>query len=288
MLEGEIIELIVLGSGGAVAFPRPCCSCSKCKEARKKGIPYARTGPSLFLKDESVLFDTPEEITLQLNREKIKEVKRVFYTHWHPDHTQGMRLYEHLNFNDFNEKGLLAHKKKPVQVYVPEDVVEDIRKYSPSFFYFQKKEWMKINPIKDRKPVKFGSIKITPLNLKRDDRTRYAYLIEEKDKKVVYAPCSIYKMKIDSSYKNLNLLFIETGWFGDTKKLRATRKGSFPDHISFEEDIELIKKLKPKKTILTHIEGCNHTTYDKVKKAIKPFIKENKIEVACDGMKLKI
>jgi len=52
-----------------------------CREARKKGVPYSRSGPSMFLKDVNVLFDTPEDIAVQLNRENIKQVDAIFYTH---------------------------------------------------------------------------------------------------------------------------------------------------------------------------------------------------------------
>jgi phosphoribosyl 1,2-cyclic phosphate phosphodiesterase len=50
-------------------------------EARKKGIPYSRSGPSLFLHDINALFDTPEDIFEQLNREGIEQVDFIFFTH---------------------------------------------------------------------------------------------------------------------------------------------------------------------------------------------------------------
>ncbi|MHA1582131.1 MAG: hypothetical protein ACTSYM_06535 [Candidatus Baldrarchaeia archaeon] len=50
-----------------------------CKEARKKGVPYSRSGPSMLLKDVNILFDTPEDIAVQLNRENIKQINAIFY-----------------------------------------------------------------------------------------------------------------------------------------------------------------------------------------------------------------
>lgn len=94
---GGIMRLIVLGSGGATTIPRPGCQCRICAEARTKGIPYARSGPSLLISDINLLFDTPEEIAAQLNREEINAVDYIFYTHWHPDHTLGMRIIERMN-----------------------------------------------------------------------------------------------------------------------------------------------------------------------------------------------
>ena len=92
------MQILILGSGGCNPIPRATCQCNVCIEAREKGVPYSRSGPSIFIEGINALFDTPEEINSQLNRENITEVEYVFYTHWHPDHTLGMRLFEQLKF----------------------------------------------------------------------------------------------------------------------------------------------------------------------------------------------
>ena len=56
------MKLEFLGSGGAGTIPKPLCQCRVCVQAREKGVPYSRTGPSLFIHGPDVLFDTPEEI----------------------------------------------------------------------------------------------------------------------------------------------------------------------------------------------------------------------------------
>ena len=163
------MKIIILGSGGSIPLPRPLCDCKNCSLARERGIPYARTGPSMFLVDEYVLFDTPEEIRYQLEREKVKELKHVFYTHWHPDHTQGMRIFEHLNFS-YDED------KPPIDVYIPENEIPDFERFCPSIFFFEKMKYIRINKIGDRQPVQIGNVKITPLDFKRPDRVRYCLL----------------------------------------------------------------------------------------------------------------
>jgi hypothetical protein len=40
----------ILGSGGCTVIPKPLCQCRVCREAKEKGIPYARSGPSAFLR----------------------------------------------------------------------------------------------------------------------------------------------------------------------------------------------------------------------------------------------
>ena len=64
------MQIEILGSGGAITTPRPGCHCLVCVEARAKGVPYSRTGPSLFVHGLDVLIDTPEEIKEQRTQDR--------------------------------------------------------------------------------------------------------------------------------------------------------------------------------------------------------------------------
>ena len=86
------MNLEILGSGGAVATPKPFCNCESCKDARNKN--HTRFGPSVFIHGPDILIDTPEEISVEVNRSKIKNLNAVLYSHWHPDHTAGKRFFE--------------------------------------------------------------------------------------------------------------------------------------------------------------------------------------------------
>jgi len=282
------MKLIILGSGGCQALPRPLCHCKNCQKARINGVPYARTGPALYLQDEAILFDTPEEIRQQIEREKIKALKHVFYTHWHPDHTQGMRIFEQINSRYYNEPA-----KEPIKVYIPENAIADFKKHCEMIFYSEKMGWINIIPIRDRKPIKTGQTSIIPLDFKRRDRVRCGYLIEHKNKKALYTPCSNFSAKIDQSWLNLDLLILELGWFGRTQELRKKIPKNHPwqDHISFEENINIIKRILPKKTIFTHIDGTRHLTedgdLDLLKRKISQFSKLN-LDLTYDGMRIEI
>ena len=281
------MHLNILGSGGSIYFPRPCCECKKCEEVRKKCAPLSRTGPALYVYDEAILFDTPEAIYYQLEREKIKKMKHVFYTHWHPDHTQGSQIFEHINFTHAWEK-----KKEPIDVYVPEEAYPDFEKFvPPTLIYYDKQGWINLHIIKDRKKIVIGKVSVTPINIFRTDRVRFAFLIEQKKKRVMYAPCSIFQVKLDKYWENLDLLVMEFGWFKDSKGKQEKRE-EFPgsadqDHISLEENIEIINKLKPKRTILTHLEGSRHVSLEDAIREISLYKKPN-VEPAVDGMQIEL
>lgn len=281
------MKLILLGSEGAGHFPRPCCFCRECKKARAKN--FERTGPALIETTQGILFDTPEEISQQLNREKIKKVSAVFYTHWHPDHTQGMRLFEHLGARNVFPGFKKGPAKQPVQVFIPEESMPDFKKYIPHIFYFEERGWIKISTVKNKEPIQFGDITVIPVNFNRPDRQRFGYVLMQGEKKAVYAPCSIFGMALDPLFYDADLFFMETGWIGNTQnsRIESPEKSSCRDHVSLEENIELAKKLKPKKAILTHIEGTQHMTTEKLEKFLKQFKKPN-IHAAKEGMKFKL
>ncbi len=281
------MKLIILGSGGCEAIPRPLCHCRNCEKSRDKGIPYTRTGPSLFLEDEAILFDTPEETRIQIEREKIQSIKHVFYTHWHPDHTQGLRIFEQIQSVYPEEQ-----KPDPIKVYIPENAYEEFMDRLPALKYFEMMGFISIVKTNDRLPIAFGPIIITPIDFKRADRTRYGYLIEEKNKKVFYAPCSIFDWKVDGYYNNLDLLIMEKGWDGKTQLRETLPKNHYwHDHASFEENILEIEKLQPKKVIITHIDGSRHKTIDGDHDLLIKEVEKNpnlNIDVAFDGMKIEI
>ncbi|HML03763.1 MAG TPA: hypothetical protein VK487_10410 [Candidatus Bathyarchaeia archaeon] len=88
-----------------------------------------------------------------------------------------------------------------------------------------------------------GNIEITAIGYKGEKSHTFAYLLEENSKRALYAPCDT----IDFQQKifNLGLLINECGLFSF---------GKIREEISFPALMERIKTLKPKRTILTHIE----------------------------------
>ncbi|MFH0922751.1 MAG: MBL fold metallo-hydrolase [Candidatus Micrarchaeota archaeon] len=287
------MKLTVLGSGGALTFPRPCCDCANCHEAKSKGIPYSRTGPSLFLHDDAVLFDSPEETTAQLLREGIPRVKSVFYTHWHPDHVQGWRSFQHMQTQvDERNKFEFKNKWPPIDVFIAKDAWHEFEIYHEPFEYLQKLKVIKINFFEDRKPIKLGKITVTPLNLKTPVSIGYAFLIGDGKHKAIYAPCEVFGLKPDSYFKNLDLFLVEAGWVGDAEKVRReTRNPTWEQHYSLDETFELAKRVGAKKTILTHLSGLWHESWSDFKKYLAEYKKKHGVdtaELAFDGMKVEL
>lgn len=265
MKEDDIMDFTILGSGGALRIPRACCSCRICKEARLKGFPYKRLGQSLFLHDEFILFDTPEDINEELNIHSIKDVKHIFYSHWHPDHILGCRIIETLRSKQSN--------KEPINIYMPDSKIDVILNKDNSLFSFYKNNnYCRL--IEPNNIYKINSIIITKIKLLNN--FSYAYLIESNKKRVLYCPCHSMHLPISSILYNLDLLIMGLGYVNSISK----------NVTNFERDcLRIIRELKPKKTIFTHIEEIDNLSYDDYLELEKEY---RNCLFSYDGMKISI
>lgn len=276
------MKLILLGSGGVSATPRPTCFCRLCEEARTKGIPFARTGPSLFVGGANLLFDTPEEIREQLNREKIKKVENIILTHWHPDHTQGIRIIEQINWNYDLKKPYY----KPINLYISDYQRDLFKKYSSGSFleYYQRKGMIKLLELADKKAIKLGNLEITPYPIK--ETKAFYFLIEEKNKKVIYAPCEYYKFIPDPELKNIDKFIVHNLFWENDKISRRMNKPT--DEDSFEQMLEHAKSFSAKEIILTHIEESFGLSHAELDKKMKKYYKSYNIKIGYDGLKINM
>ena len=289
------MKLIILGSGGATTIPRPGCQCKICTEARAKGIPYTRSGPSLFIPDINLLFDTPEEIAVQLNREKIKTVDYICYTHWHPDHTLGMRIIERMN--KFWLAACVKGEKpwKKVTIYALTEVTNDIKaiknKGGSFFDYYEKLGLVTVTGLENGKPTKIRDFEIVPFKVISGYRqVSTVYLIENEGKRVIYAPCDVKPFPSDKRLEEADLLIM-----GGNFSEGPLKNGIIipEDNIlrrelySFREILSLIRKISAKRTLIVHIEEEWGKSFDDYKKLEEKYRGYN-FQFAYDGMKIKL
>ena len=160
------MKIEFLGTGGATTTPRPGCTCHLCVQARKEGVPYSRMGPSLFVHGPNVLFDTPEEINLQLNRSQVQEIAACFYSHWHPDHVMGRRVWE-MNF-DLNQS---PSQYKQTDIYLPQQVALDFQRYLGTWdhlAFLEQVNLVRLIQLKDGDVVTLNNVRIRPFRLAED------------------------------------------------------------------------------------------------------------------------
>ncbi len=288
------VEILILGSGGCNPIPRATCQCRVCVEAREKGVPYSRSGVAILLEDINALFDTPEEINVQLNRENVAEIDYLFYTHWHPDHVRGIRLLEQLRLHWLL---LYLEGKKsdnPVKVLARKDVLDDLRaiqnKHGSLIGHYERMNTAVVSAMIDNEPLEIDGIRITAVPSATVQSPSTLFVLEESDTKIIYAPCDIKPILVDNPIlHNADLLIM-----GDTMPPEPL-KGNYyvPDDNPLREEVytleqvaELRNQIQADRVLITHIEEEYGKSYDDCLELEERF-RSDRISFAYDGMRLK-
>jgi len=268
------MELIILGSGGATPTPKPFCQCLACKKARKFGEPYKRNSSSLFIKDINAVIDCGEDIADSLNRRNIKTIDRLFITHWHPDHAFGLRPILQANFDFLKNK-----YEHPIDIYIPKKSYEIlIEKFAAIDYFINVQKAGTLHLVDGGDKFKIGDVNVSVIGYKGKGSDTCAYLIEQNNKKALYSPCDTISFERYKDFQDLDVLITECGAFSYV-----------PDEISFKDMIYRLREIKPKKTIITHIEEIELNTWgEKYFNDTKKQYPDIKFDYAYDGMKIKL
>ena len=279
------MKLKIVGSGGCVSTPKPCCTCRVCKEAREKGFPYARSGCSLFIEDEKILFDTPEDICYGLNNANVDDVQMVLYSHSDPDHTMGMRVFEQLRLN-WMEVSVGNTCENPIDLISLPTIIDELKQQStckgPVLDYY---EWRNLVACKKQYGVEKGDITIQIIPVDETERIAI-FVIMQGDKKVIYAPCDVKPFPEHEIFKDADLLIVGNTIIGEVLKGGFVLGEDNPFRESLfvmEEIIGLKEKYNIPQVIMTHIEEDWGKSYDDYLELEKEY---DGIRFAYDGMEI--
>ena len=183
--------------------------------------------------DLSVLIDTSPDIKNQFLKNNIKSLDAIIYTHEHADQTSGI----------FEMRPFYWKNKKKIPIYGSSRTIKQLKK-SHTFCFSLKhgyKPIMKANIIKKRFKIKKQNFR---LNIEAFEVTHglikaTGYLF---DKIAYISDCNKISNELTNKLKNLDFLIID-----------CLRVDKHPSHFNYEQAMDLIKKIKPKKTILTNL-----------------------------------
>jgi phosphoribosyl 1,2-cyclic phosphate phosphodiesterase len=279
-----------LGSGGAMTTPRPGCACRVCIEARERGVPYSRSGPALFIHGPDLLIDTPEEIKDQLNRAGIMRINAGLYSHWHPDHTMGRRVWESLNIDMRN----WPPSSNATDIYLPQQVAADFQTWlglAEHFEFMARQGYVRVHELADGESIELDGVRITPFRLAAD--YVYAFLFEEDGHRVLIAPDELVGWQPPGFVHGVDLAILPMGVveydpFTGERKIRA-------DHpilrieATFAETLEMIEAIGATRTILTHIEEGDGLSYDDLGRLEQQLQPESRsLSFAYDGLRVDV
>ena len=248
----------ILGCGSSLGSPWITGYKGKLKN-NPKNI-RSRCCAHINFKNLSILIDTSPDIRNQLLINKIKNLDAIIYTHEHADQTSGI----------FEMRPFYWKNKKEIPIYGSKRTIKALLSKN-SFCFYPKNGYvpiMKANQIKSNFKIKKKNtiLNITAFDVQHGMITATGFVFE----KIAYiSDCNYVPQRSMKNLYNLNYLIID-----------CLRKEKHPSHFNFEDALSLIKKVNPKKAILTNL----HTDLDY--EVLKKKLPKN-ILPAYDGLNFK-
>jgi phosphoribosyl 1,2-cyclic phosphate phosphodiesterase len=260
------VRVEILGSGGATTTPRPGCACRVCVEARERGVPYARTGPCVFVHGPNLVFDTPEEAKLQLDRPTIGEIAGCFYSHWHPDHMMGRRVWETRN-GDFLRWPPEAKRHRVTDVYLPQQVSADFREYLGGWAHLEfmaDRGYIRVHEVADGEEVAFADVTVRPFRLAAD--YVYAFELRQGERRLLLAMDELVDWRPPAELRGCDLAVLPMGVCEHDpltgERLIDEAHPILRYEATYDETLAMVDALDARRVVLMHVEEVFGLTHD--------------------------
>ena len=253
-------ELVLLGTGTSTGVPMIGCDCEVCTSPNPRNR-RTRTGVAVYAPEGVLLIDTSPELRIQLVRERIPLAHAVIFTHGHADHIFGL-----------DDTRLFGHRlNRPLPLYLEEFTEQNIRS---AFHYAFREPPPEAHPGAipqwdlhriGEDPFEVLGLPIQPIRLLHGRLPVLGFRLGN------VAFCTDVSRIPDESWEKLEGL--------DVLVLDALREQPHPTHFGIGQALEVVRKVKPKRTYFTHI---SHKLEIETTNARLP---EN-VELAWDGLRI--
>lgn len=257
---GSRQELVLLGTGTSTGVPMIGCDCEVCHSPNPRNQ-RMRSGVAVHAPEGTFLIDTSPELRLQLIRERIDMAHAVIFTHGHVDHLFGLDDTRLFSFR-------LGH---PLPVYL-EASTEKIMRGAFSYAFRERPPEAKGWSIPQFDLHRIGEDEFDLLGLTvRPVRLLHGRLPVLGFRFNNVAFCTDVSTIPDESWSTLEGL--------DVLVLDALRDKPHPTHLSIDQALDVVERLKPKQTWLTHI---SHSLEYEATNARLP----SNVQLAYDGLRI--
>ncbi|MCC4220247.1 MBL fold metallo-hydrolase [Staphylococcus saprophyticus] len=249
-----------------------------------------RTGPAIYIHDLQLLIDTSEDIFYQLRRSEIYDIKYGIYSHWHPDHTMGIRIWETLNFDFINK----VPQSKNSKIILTEQHVNDFKKYFGHWDhlnYLGDLGVIEKEIIPNNGQIKIGETTIEWIQLAED--IAFGFYITTSTLRILIIPDEIKGYHPIEKLKNVDVAILPFGSneVNPVTKERIHENGMLAalGEITFQESVTIAREINATHTYFTHIEATENLNETHIEQLEQQLKEEGLLTtIAYDGLQITI
>ncbi len=251
------MKILFLGTGTSTGIPQIGCECEVCKSSNPKDK-RLRTSVLISDEDKNILIDCGPDFRQQMLNYNIKHIDAVLLTHHHYDHISGLDELRSFTYT------------QPMPIYMEQNVAYSIKRMYP--YCFSKNRYPGVANIDikiiDNTPFEIFGRDIIPIRLMHYNLPILGYRCGN----VAYITdmLTISDEEVEK-LKSLDVLIIN-----------ALRKNKHISHQTFQDALNIVERVSPKKTYLIHM-SHQMGLHDEVSKQLP----EN-VYFAYDGLQIDI
>jgi phosphoribosyl 1,2-cyclic phosphate phosphodiesterase len=250
------MKAIFLGTGTSVGVPAVGCECKTClsDDHRDKRL---RASVLIVQDGHYILIDASTDFRQQALRAGLKQIDAILFTHAHADHCFGL-----------DDTRPIMFRNGPIPCYATETTWQGLRRiYSYIFDPAPYPGIPRIIPHTLEGDLSLFGLSIEPLTVIHGPLAVTAYRMGGF---AYVTDCKIIPDETCSRLCGLDLLVID-----------ALRFKPHPTHITVDEALRYIERLKPRRALLTHI------SHDIKHADASAWLPEG-IEIAYDGLEVDV
>lgn len=199
---------------------------------------------------------------MQVNRARIMALPNGLYSHWHPDHVMGRRIWEmNMDWEHWPPQHYVS------DIYLPQQVAADFRERLGAWdhlAYFEERGIVRLHVLNDGESLTLGQTQITPFRLAAT--YVYAFLFEENGKRVLIAPDELVGWQPPDFVRGVDLAVIPKGIqefdpFTGERRIPAGHP-VLRTEATFRQTLEMVRQMAAERVVMTHIEEADRLSYD--------------------------
>jgi phosphoribosyl 1,2-cyclic phosphate phosphodiesterase len=256
------VTITFLGTGTSQGVPMVNCDCRVCtspdpRDTRMRSSIYVETDACRWV------IDTGPDFRQQCLRHGVRAVDAVVYTHAHTDHIMG-----------FDDLRVFCHGGRILPVYASEETMGHLQRVFNFAFNGENRfpGYIHPEPRVVEGPFELGGLELEPLPVPHGRTTVYGYLLKRDGEKLAayLSDCKAVPEPVAARIEGVRHLIVD-----------ALRERPHPTHMSVEEALAVVERVRPAHTWFTHL--CHDLLHAELEARLPAGVR-----VAFDGLKLQL